>query len=200
MKSMSTNIALIALACLAAIAMIIGHPLISPESLVSLGMVPLAVGNIDFGTIKDLLQKQGDTFDEFKAANNSRFKTLEEHLIDIEKKGNRPGAGWEGSNVAEKEHKQAFLGYLRSGRDSELQHKAMATSDDPNGGYMVPVQVDSIISKALRNLSPMRQLARVVEVKTGDYSMLHSVGGTVYSWVGGISRPTADRWPKFGGT
>jgi HK97 family phage major capsid protein len=92
---------------------------------------------------------------------------------------------YDGGNDPEaREHKQAFLGYLRSGRERGLEAKAMATDNDPNGGYLVPKQIDGIISKALRDLSPMRQLARVVQVETGDYSMLHSVGGTAYAWVG----------------
>jgi HK97 family phage major capsid protein len=43
----------------------------------------------------------------------------------------------------------------------------------------------------------MRQLARVIQIDTGDYSMLHSVGGTGYSWVGEKSdRPQTDG-PSF---
>lgn len=147
-----------------------------------------------------LLEKQGDAFTEFKNAQNERIKNLESALNDFAKKAARPGASYDdgGNDPDAREHKQAFLGYLRSGRERELESKAhaikaMATDNDPNGGYLVPTQIDSVISKALRELSPMRQLARVVQIATGDYSMLHSVGGTGYSWVGEKSdRPQTD--------
>jgi HK97 family phage major capsid protein len=135
--------------------------------------------------IKEILEKQGEAFTEFKNAQNERIKNLESALNEFAKKASRPMApSYDGNDPEAREHKQAFLGYLRSGRERGLEAKAMATDNDPNGGYLVPKQIDGIISKALRDLSPMRQLARVVQVETGDYSMLHSVGGTAYAWVG----------------
>jgi HK97 family phage major capsid protein len=150
--------------------------------------------------IKDLVNDQGRVFAEFKRANDERFKTLEKEFAEFYKKANRPFVGGfydGGSDPAAMEHKQAFLGYLRSGRERDLESKGMATDDGPNGGWLVPKQIDSVISKALRDLSPMRQLARVVKIETGDYSMLHSVGGTGYAWVGERqSRPQTDG-PEF---
>ncbi|PTR07107.1 HK97 family phage major capsid protein [Nitrosospira sp. Nsp5] len=140
----------------------------------------------DSTELKDLLVGQGKAFDEFKSAQNERFKNLESELNEFAKKAGRPGASYDdgGSTLESREHKQAFLGYMRSGKERDLELKGMATNDDPNGGYLVPEEIDTTISKALRELSPMRQLARVVPVKTGNFSMLHSVGGTDYSWVG----------------
>lgn len=150
--------------------------------------------------IKELLEKQGDAFSEFKNAQNERMKNLESALNEFAKKANRPGASFDdgGNHPEEREHKQAFLNYMRSGRERELEAKAhaiksMSTLSDPDGGYLVPKQIDTVISKALREMSPMRQLAKVIKIETGDYSMLHSVGGTGYSWVGEKSeRPQTD--------
>lgn len=150
---------------------------------------------MELAEIKDLVNDQGRVFSEFKRANDERFKTLEKEFAEVYIKANRPSVNFNdgGSDSAAMEHKQAFLGYMRSGRES----KGMATDDGPNGGWLVPKQIDSVISKALRDLSPMRQLARVVKIETGDYSMLHSVGGTSYAWVGERqSRPQTDG-PKF---
>jgi HK97 family phage major capsid protein len=140
----------------------------------------------DSGEIKDLLEGQGKAFLEFKKAQDERIKNLESELNNFAKKAARPGVSGDDGEYApeEREHKKAFIGYLRTGRDRDLEAKAMSTDNDPNGGYLVPVQIDSTISKALRELSPMRQLANVVKIDTGEYSMLHSVGGTGYSWVG----------------
>ncbi|SET67854.1 phage major capsid protein, HK97 family [Nitrosospira multiformis] len=148
--------------------------------------------------IKEILEKQGEAFAEFKNAQNERIKNLESALNEFAKKANRPGAGFHGGeDPEEREHKQAFLGYLRSGRERGLEAKAMATNNDPNGGFLVPIQIDGTISKALRDLSPMRQLARVVKIESGEYSMLHSVGGTTYSWVGETQSRPKTEGPKF---
>lgn len=169
------------------------HP---TEALAGLGMLPLAVGHTS--EIKELLEKQGRAFEEFKAQNSGRLKTLETELGNFVKKANRPGAGFSGFNSGEdQEHKQAFLGYMRTGREADLESKSMATNDDPNGGYLVPQQIDNEISKVLRELSPMRQIARVVQVESGDFSMLHSVGGTGYSWVGETENRPQTGTPRF---
>ncbi|SFU77749.1 phage major capsid protein [Nitrosospira multiformis] len=141
---------------------------------------------MDFTEIKDLVLDQGRVFSEFKKANDERFKTLEKEFAEVYIKANRPSINFkdDGSDFEAKEHKRAFLGYLRSGKERDLGVKGMATDNGPNGGFLVPNQIDSVISKALRDLSPMRQLAKVIKIETGDYSMLHSVGGTGYSWVG----------------
>ena len=127
--------------------------------------------------VLDLIQKQGDAFEKFKAANDRRF-------ADIEKKANRPFASGETFNADDAEHKKSFLTWMRSGREDELRQKAMSTISGPDGGYLMPSQLDAQLSRVLRDLSPMRQIARVVKADSGDFSMIHSVGGAGFSWVG----------------
>ena len=43
----------------------------------------------------------------------------------------------------------------------------------------------------------MRQLARVVPADTGDFSMVHSVGGTAYAWEGETESPGDTASPQF---
>jgi HK97 family phage major capsid protein len=130
--------------------------------------------------VLDLIQKQGESFKEFKA-------TYERRFADFEKKAGRPSFGANadsGFSADDIEHRKAFLGWMRSGQDADLRQKAMSTISGPDGGYLMPSQLDSELTKTLRELSPMRRLARGVKVESGDYSMLHSVGGTGASWVG----------------
>lgn len=150
--------------------------------------------------VTGLLQEQGSAIETFKKASNDKLAELERFMKEISKKSNRPGVysvpdG--GYGVEDAERKAAFLSYLRSGRESGLEMKSMATDNDPNGGFLVPRQVDDLVSKALRELSPMRQVARVVKVESGDFSMLHSVGGTGYSWVGERSSRPETNSPSF---
>lgn len=170
------------------------HP---AEALAGIGMMPFAIGHTATD-IAELLQKQGDAFEEFQAKNSARMRNIETELGNIVKKANRPGASLSAFDSSEdKEHKQAFMDYMRTGREADLERKSMATNADPDGGYLVPRQIDSEITKVLRELSPMRQIARVAQVESGDFSMLHSVGGTGYSWVGEeASRPQTGT-PRF---
>lgn len=142
---------------------------------------------MDIESISNMLGEQGEAFKIFKDANNSRLTQLEKDINDIVKKANRPGnflaqSGF--TSPEDYEQKKAFLAYLRTGRENSLQVKSMSSDTDPDGGYMVPSIIDNMVSKALREISPMRQIARVVKVESGDFSMLHSTGGTGYAWVG----------------
>jgi HK97 family phage major capsid protein len=140
----------------------------------------------DQSEIKHLLEEQNAAFSEFKTRYDERMKNMESAFTDLAKKANRPGAGSFSSDPGDQEHKNAFLSYLRTGRDTELKResKGMEIGSDPDGGYLVPKFIDTEISKALAELSPMREICRVVKVESGDFSMLHSAGGTGYAWVG----------------
>jgi HK97 family phage major capsid protein len=109
------------------------------------------------------------------------------------------GSGGESLSFSadETSYKQGFLSWMRSGREGDLEAKAMSIGSDPDGGYTVPKQIDSELTKVLRELSPMRQIARVVQAETSDYSMIHSVGGTGYTWVGEKSARPETNTPTF---
>ncbi len=145
----------------------------------------------DLAEIKSLIEDHGSAFEEFKGKYDARLKNAEELLFDIAKRANRPGSA--SSSGVEDEHKQSFLSYLRTGREGDLDRKAMSSGSDPDGGYLVPKLIDGTMTKALREMGAMRKVARVVQAESGDYAMIHSVGGTGYSWVGELaSRPQTD--------
>ncbi len=147
-----------------------------------------------FDELKELLVAQGDAFLDFKSHYEGRLSGVEEVLVKLQRPFAPGGPMVPGGDP---EYKQAFLGMLRTGRDDDLQRKAMRVSVDPDGGYAVPKEMDSVITKALRELSPMRQLARVIPVQTDDFKMLHSVGGTAYAWVGETASRPATNTPTF---
>lgn len=95
------------------------------------------------------------------------------------------------------EHKNAFLSYMRTGRESDLQRKAMASNSDPEGGYLVPDQMDTELTKYLRFRSPLRQIAHVVPVSTYEFLQPHSTLGTGYNWVGETGARPATTAPAF---
>lgn len=86
-------------------------------------------------------------------------------------------------------------GYLRQGRETEL--KSLAGIVPADGGYAVPSEIDALIARQLKDISPIRQLAQVVTVGSAGYRKLVTTGGTTSGWVGETSlRPETDT-PEF---
>ena len=74
--------------------------------------------------------------------------------------GNPAGNGTTGEPSAEV---KGFVdGYLRRGRETEIKSITGATPVD--GGYAVPREIDAMIAQELKEISPVRQLAQVVQV------------------------------------
>jgi HK97 family phage major capsid protein len=72
-------------------------------------------------------------------------------------------------------------GYLRRGREVEL--KSISGINPGDGGYAVPKEIDALIASQLKQFSPIRQIAQVVQVGTSDYRKLVTNGGTASGWV-----------------
>ena len=101
----------------------------------------------------------------------------------------RIGGGADNAPSAEVQaHARAFNQLLRRGADAglrELEVSArLTTSSDPDGGYVVPEEVDRNITRVLGTVSAMRQLASVVQIGTSTYKRLVNQGGATSGWVG----------------
>lgn len=186
---------LIAAFALLAISTMLGHPIVPAESLAALGMAPALLGSLDrVEEIKGLIEKQGNAWQKFADTHKQRLDAYDQKFQDLDEfiaKMQRPGnfMGGIGSNEQSKELKH-FIDFMRTGRESP-DLKAMTVGVDSDGGYLVPEAMDDLVTRYLRDANPMRQLARVVRVGTGEFKQIHSRGGTEVSWVGEIaSRPT----------
>jgi HK97 family phage major capsid protein len=86
-------------------------------------------------------------------------------------------------------------GYLRSG--SLAQVKSISGAVPADGGYAVPQEIDALIASQLKDISPIRRLAQVVQVGSAGYRKLVATGGTASGWVGETAeRPETDT-PQF---
>lgn len=94
------------------------------------------------------------------------------------------------------EHKGAFEHYVRSGADSDLrqlEEKAMSVGSDPDGGFLVPDQVEAEVGRRLAALSPIRAIADVREVSGSVLKKPFAVSGPQVGWVGETAaRPQTD--------
>lgn len=155
--------------------------------------------------IVELIQKQGEAWEEFKKTNDARIKAVEEKgfapadlveklakintdmaeirraMDDVEKKANRPKAA-DGNTLSEDQiaHRKAFEMFLRKGHDGsleDLQRKAMNSSSDPNGGYLILPEMDKMIDRIVPTISAMSRLANTVTISTNQYAKLVKTAG-----------------------
>jgi HK97 family phage major capsid protein len=174
--------------------------------------------------IADLIQKQGEAFEEFKKTNDSLIQAkadgksvaeLQEKLdkinadmsaqskafAEFEKKANRPGAGADSEVTAEQaEYRKAFGQFLRKGRSDgleELQMKAMNTGSDPDGGYLVTPEMDMAIDRFAQTMGGLASLANIVTIGTAKYEKLVKTSGMAMRRVGDGATGGETTEPKF---
>lgn len=91
-----TRLAFLAIVTLAAIAAVMGYPLIPPEAFAGLGMLPFAMnGEIELSDIKALVEKQNESWLGFAKKNDAKISALEDEVLELAKKANRPSLGGE---------------------------------------------------------------------------------------------------------
>lgn len=207
-----------------AIAAFTGHPMLPPEALAGLGMLPLMTGEIDMKEIKTLLDKQGEAWGEFTRKNdellkakaegkavaelqstvdkiNGEFTKLNADLVELAKKANRPGANGDDKTTPEQaEYKKAFGGFLRKGDDNgleDLQRKAYNTGSGPDGGYLVLAEMDAEITRVVGVTSAIGRLARQVTIGTDTYKKVAKTSGMSARRVGPGATGGESATPKY---
>ena len=99
------------------------------------------------------------------------------------------------------EHGKAFNAFLRKGVDGELlalERKAMTVGSDPEGGYMVPADLSGRIATRLRDFTPLRQLASVIEISSDALEMLSDRNEAEASWVSETASRAETTTPALG--
>jgi len=110
-------------------------------------------------------------------------------LDELTLKARRPqlSGGADETAPLSREHKQAFEGYVRKGEAqglSALEAKALSVSSNPDGGFLVPSEVETEIGRRLANLSPIRAISGVRQVSGSLYKKPFNVTGFAAGWVG----------------
>lgn len=159
------------------------------------------------GAMRDFLS----AFESFKDANDQRLAAIEKKKDDvvlgdkverinkalIEQKAaldrialsaKRPhqGADAAGARDAD-ERKAAIERYMRVGDASAilaLQTKSLNATNDAEGGYLAPEPTERVIAAAVRDISPIRQIATVREIGSTVFKKPVSLGGGAAGWVG----------------
>ena len=148
-------------------------------------------------------------FEEFKRTNDQRLGEIEKRgTADglLEGKLDRLNAVLDGQKaamdraVAERtrplldgkgrqpdgEYKQAFASYVKRGEE-----KALSVGVNADGGYVVPPETETEITRLMTAVSPIRAIAGVRQVSGSVYKRPVSLSGPATGWVGETAaRPT----------
>ncbi|MBA8045433.1 phage major capsid protein [Citrobacter freundii] len=174
--------------------------------------------SVDVKDVEQVAQELQAKFDAFKEKNDKRLEAVEQEkgklagevetlngkLSELDelksaleeelKQVKRPAGGPQ--SKAASEHKTAFIGFMRKGKDDglrELERKALQVGVDEDGGYAVPEELDRTILNLLKDEVVMRQEAATITVGGANYKKLVNLGGTASGWVGETdARPETD--------
>jgi HK97 family phage major capsid protein len=114
------------------------------------------------------------------------------------------GAGDDQPLSAERrDHARAFNQFFRKGIENDLRDleikASLRTDSDPDGGYVVPDQMETTIDRVLGTVSAMRNISRVMSISAGVYKKLVNQGGAAGGWVGEKDARPETATPKLSG-
>lgn len=179
----------------------------------------------DLSEVKALIEAQGKAWEDFKNANDARLGAIEAKgyapgdlvgkvdaintelnklstdLTAAMAKMQRPSAPDGKSLTPEQaEHKQAFGAFLRKGDTTglrEAERKAMNSTSDNEGGYLVPKQMEQAIDRVAATMSAIPRLARVVTIGAKSWQKRVKTSGMAMTRPGegaGSGESTAPRY------
>jgi HK97 family phage major capsid protein len=131
------------------------------------------------------VKKVNDALTELKANINIELAKLKRPKV----------AGEEKLTDEQIEYKSAFELMFRTGKGEQkgsneydalraLEKKALAVASDTDGGFTVTPTMETQIDATLKQVSPIRSFARVVQIGTASYKSLVNQHGTASGWVG----------------
>ena len=127
-------------------------------------------------------------------------RALDEHkrvVDELALKSSRPHLGGPAarSGVA-LQHRAAFDGYIRKGEAAhlrDLESKALSVGSDPDGGFLVPDELERAVNRAVKDVSPIRAIAGIRQVSGSVYKKPFAISGAESGWVAETAaRPETD--------
>lgn len=126
-----------------------------------------------------------DPLDEEKMARlEASLDSTEKRLKQMEAFANRPSV--ETTSDPFSSHQHAFMDYIRKGLDTPLhlyERKALSTTTDRDGGYLVPSGLHDRLYSTLQATSVMRPIASVREISTSVLELLIDKDTADAGWV-----------------
>jgi HK97 family phage major capsid protein len=153
-------------------------------------------------------KRAGDALiDDRLARINATIDAQARRLDEMTLKSARPAFGQSvgheqkaARNAASLEHKKAFDAYMRGGDAAglaALEMKAMSVGSNADGGYTVPVEIETEIGKRLTAISPIRSIAGVRTISGNVYKKPFMTAGPAVGWVGETDARTQTASPTL---
>ncbi len=139
--------------------------------------------------LQQIERRSADALSEEKMARLDRALDDARRVVDqVALKAQRPQLGGNTfRSASDRDHKAAFDSYMRKGDTAainRLEAKALSGSSNPDGGYTVPVEIETSINHALRAISPIRAIAGNRQVSSTVYRKPFATTGFPSGWVG----------------
>lgn len=100
-----------------------------------------------------------------------------------------------------KAYKSAFVSFMRKADInalSDAERKAMSAGTDSDGGYLMPVATVGRTAKRIYELSPIRQIANVMNISGDALEGLNDIDEASAGWVAEIGSRTDSSTPTLG--
>ncbi|HSC19440.1 MAG TPA: phage major capsid protein, partial [Rhizomicrobium sp.] len=140
--------------------------------------------------LKQIEKRSADIITEEKVERiNTALETQKRALDELMLSAARPVLGGETKSAndrASRERKHAFDSYVRKGDAAgfhALELKAMSVGSNPDGGYVVPLEIEQTIDRVLAKVSPIRALATVRQIGSNVYRKPISTTDAGTGWV-----------------
>lgn len=166
---------------------------------------------VDLGQIKDSVEEANKAFADFRERQDAKLADLARVVEAQEGTIAALRVGGDGSSGAVHPGAGMRTGRRAAPMDSQVRDEVraammgapsatMRTSSGPDGGFTVPVQVDTTIDALLRDASPLRGLARVVPLGDGNgsWSKIIARRGAGSSWAGEEDTRSETGSPQLG--
>lgn len=136
---------------------------------------------------------------------NSEITRLENELKEMNAKLALSSLGKSDDDKASPDvvaHVRAFRDWVSTGDGERELHnlavKAGLTTDSkPDGGYLVPTEMETAITRVVGVRSAMRSLARVISIGTDTYTKPFNLGGATSGWVSEKQSRTQTQTPQL---
>ncbi len=147
--------------------------------------------------LAQLEKRSADVVTEDKVERINRALDEQKRLLDeLMLSASRPALGGE-TKVAgtSRERKAAFERYMRKGESlpshdegrglgwGAPETKALSAGSNPDGGYVVPLEIEQTIDRVLAKVSPIRGIATVRQIGSNVYRKPITTTGTAAGWV-----------------
>jgi HK97 family phage major capsid protein len=177
---------------------------IPPEAVVTHGEMLRAFEAFKEANDDRPFRRDNDVVLEDKLARiNNTIDAQGRRLDEITLKQARPAFGGERGqprSASALEHKAAFESYVCAGEASglrALEAKALTIGSNPDGGYLVPPEVETQIGQRLAAISPIRGIAGVRTISGNVYKKPFMTAGPAVGWVGETDARTQTATPTL---